>query len=74
MPNVRIPKDALYPKSHSKPIKSALTYELAAYGSMLRHAQEAFFSSAVLWRGFALDPETLIKILIALGRSKTAYV
>lgn len=64
MPNVRIPKDALYPKSHSKPIKSAflaLTYELAAYGSMLRldHAQEAFFSSAVLWRErvrFALDP------------------
>ncbi|CAK9167987.1 unnamed protein product [Ilex paraguariensis] len=64
VPNVRIPKDALYPKYHSKPIKSAflaLTYELAAYGSMLRldHAQEAFFSSAVLWRErvrFALDP------------------
>jgi hypothetical protein len=62
--NVRIPKDAMYPKSHSKPIYSAflaLTYELAAYGSMLilYLTQEAFFSSAVLFRGrvrFVLDP------------------
>lgn len=63
--NGRIPKDALYPKYHKRPVRSAfvgLTYELCAYGSMLQleHAHEGFFSSAVLWRPrirYALDPQ-----------------
>ena len=65
VPNGRIPKDALYKKSHKHPVRSAFlaqTYELCAYGSMLRleHSHEAFFSSSILWRPrirYALDPQ-----------------
>lgn len=64
VPNIKIPKDALYPHYWNKAVKSgflALTYELAAFGTMLQleHAHGAFFSSGGLWRErirFALDP------------------
>lgn len=64
-PNIKIPKDALYPKYWGKARKSAfctLTYELSAFGTMLQHehALGAFFSSGGIWRHrvrFALDPD-----------------